>query len=74
MLLENVTEDINEIYEPILLKKLFMQGDKHYLNFENKVLEYSPNFRFYMTTRLSRPHYIPEICAKVTLLNFIVTP
>ena len=26
-----------------------------------------------MTTKLSRPHYTPEICVKVTLLNFVVT-
>lgn len=27
-----------------------------------------------MTTKLSNPHYTPEICVKVTLLNFMVTP
>ncbi len=26
-----------------------------------------------MTTKLSKPHYSPEICVKVTLLNFQVT-
>lgn len=26
-----------------------------------------------MTTKLARPHYSPEICVKVTLLNFQVT-
>ena len=27
-----------------------------------------------MTTKLPNPHYLPEICIKVTLLNFTVTP
>ena len=26
-----------------------------------------------MTTKLARPHYPPEICVKVTMLNFQVT-
>jgi dynein heavy chain len=28
---------------------------------------------FYITTKLPRPHYAPEICVKVVLLNFLVT-
>jgi len=37
------------------------------------VIEYSADFRFYMTTRLRNPHYLPEISVKVTLLNFMIT-
>ena len=29
--------------------------------------------RFYMTTKLSNPHYLPEVCIKVTIINFTVT-
>lgn len=34
----------------------------------------SDNFRFYITTKLRNPHYLPEISVKVTLLNFMITP
>ena len=27
-----------------------------------------------MTTKLPNPHYLPEVCVKVTLLNFTITP
>jgi len=27
-----------------------------------------------ITTKLSNPHYLPEVCIKVTLINFTVTP
>jgi len=27
-----------------------------------------------MTTKLRNPHYLPKVSAKVTLLNFMITP
>lgn len=35
--------------------------------------DYDDNFRLYMTTKMPNPHYPPEICIKVTLINFTVT-
>lgn len=34
----------------------------------------APPVRFYMTSKLSNPHYPPEVAVKVCLLNFFVTP
>lgn len=39
---------------------------------ENEIV-YNPEFKFYMTTKLPKPHYLPEISIKVTLINFTVT-
>ena len=36
-------------------------------------VDYSPSFRLYITTKLANPHYMPEVCIKVTLINFTVT-
>ena len=36
-------------------------------------IEYDKNFHFYMTTKMSNPHYLPEVCIKVTIINFTVT-
>mmetsp|Transcript_34320 Transcript_34320/g.25397 ORF Transcript_34320/g.25397 Transcript_34320/m.25397 type:complete len:140 (-) Transcript_34320:1099-1518(-) len=36
-------------------------------------IDYDDNFRFFMTTKMPNPHYMPEICIKVTLINFTVT-
>ena len=30
--------------------------------------------RFYITTKLRNPHYLPELQVKVALLNFMITP
>jgi dynein heavy chain len=35
---------------------------------------YSWDFQFLVTTKLPNPHYLPEICIKVTVINFTVTP
>lgn len=37
------------------------------------IIEYNNDFRFYITTKLRNPHYLPEIAVKVTLLNFMIT-
>jgi len=36
-------------------------------------IEYNSKFRFYMTTKMSNPHYLPDIWIHVTIVNFMVT-
>jgi len=38
------------------------------------IIEYNADFRFYITTKLRNPHYLPEVATKVLLLNFMITP
>ena len=38
------------------------------------VIEYSSDFKLYITTKLRNPHYLPEIATKVTIVNFMITP
>ena len=35
------------------------------------VIEYSSDFRFYITTKLRNPHYLPELSTKVGLLKYL---
>ncbi|XP_047365165.1 dynein axonemal heavy chain 3-like isoform X3 [Vespa velutina] len=74
VLLENILEDIDAILEPVLLKNIYKQRGVLYIKFGENVLEYNSNFRFYITTRLRNPHYLPDVVVKVTLLNFMITP
>ncbi len=39
----------------------------------DKEVEYNKNFRLFLHTKLSNPHYPPEIQAETTLINFTVT-
>ena len=74
VLLENVGEELDPLLEPLLLKQVFKQGGVEYIKIGENVVEYSPDFRFYITTRLRNPHYLPEVAVKVTLVNFMITP
>ncbi|KAK3734119.1 hypothetical protein RRG08_000032 [Elysia crispata] len=74
LLLENVGEELEPFLEPLLLKQTFKQGGVDMIMMGDQALEYSADFRFYMTTKLRNPHYMPEISTKVSLLNFMITP
>lgn len=73
VLLENVEEDLDPSLEPVLLKQVFKRGGQHLLHLGDSDVPYSDSFRFYITTKLANPHYMPEICIKVTVINFTVT-
>jgi len=73
-LVEDVEEGIDPAIDPILLKQQ-AKSDAGILQIRlgDSNVDYDENFRFFMTTKMPNPHYIPEICIKVTLINFTVT-
>ncbi|CAG5124201.1 unnamed protein product, partial [Candidula unifasciata] len=74
VLLENIAEDLDPILESLLLKQTFKQGGSLCIKLGDSTIEYSLEFKFYITTKLRNPHYLPETAVKVTLLNFMITP
>ncbi|XP_047186413.1 dynein axonemal heavy chain 2 isoform X2 [Scophthalmus maximus] len=72
VLLQNVQEELEPSLNPILNKSLTRIGGRLMLKLGDKEVEYCPEFRFYITTKLSNPHYTPEISAKTTIVNFAV--
>jgi dynein heavy chain len=73
VILEDANETFDPMLEPLLGKQIEKKGSLMYLRIGDNPVEYSPDFKFYVTTKLSRPHYSPEVCVKVTMLNFMVT-
>ena len=73
VLIEEVGETLDPALEPILLKQTFVQGGRLLIRLGDSDVDYDKNFRFYMTSKLSNPHYMPEIFIKVTIINFTVT-
>ncbi|KXZ55711.1 DHC8 protein [Gonium pectorale] len=74
VLLENVGEELDPSLEPLLLKQTFKSMGVTCIRLGDATIEYSADFRFYITTKLRNPHYLPEVAVKVTLLNFMITP
>eukprot|EP01012_Entosiphon_sulcatum_P032727 TRINITY_DN4157_c0_g1_i1.p1 TRINITY_DN4157_c0_g1~~TRINITY_DN4157_c0_g1_i1.p1 ORF type:complete len:4195 (-),score=848.52 TRINITY_DN4157_c0_g1_i1:38-11479(-) len=74
VLLENVSEEIDPILEPLLLKQVFRESGVQSITIGDSTVEYNDGFRFFMTTKLPRPHFKPETSVKVTLVNFMITP
>lgn len=50
-----------------------MQAGRALIRFGDTDVEYDDNFKLYITTKIANPHYLPEICIKVTIVNFTVT-
>ena len=73
VLLEEIEETLDPALEPVLLKQTFISGGRTLIRLGDSDIDYDKNFRFYMTTKMSNPHYLPEICIKVTIINFTVT-
>ncbi|XP_069795725.1 dynein axonemal heavy chain 12 isoform X2 [Narcine bancroftii] len=73
LLLENVAEELDPSLEPLLLKQTFKQGGMDCIKLGDSIMEYSMDFRLYVTTKLRNPHYLPELATKVSLLNFMIT-
>ena len=44
-----------------------------YIKMGDKEVEYHPDFRLILHTKLANPHYKPEMQAQTTLINFTVT-
>ena len=74
VLCENVLEALDPALEPLLVKQTFKQGGVECIRLGDTTISYSHDFKFYMTSKLRNPHYMPELQVKVTLLNFMITP
>jgi nitrate/nitrite-specific signal transduction histidine kinase len=48
-----------------------VQGGTLSIRLGDTTVEYSEQFRFYITTKLRNPHYAPDICTKVSVLALI---
>lgn len=63
--MENVGEELDPVLEPVLLRQIFRQGNMDFIRIADHLIEYSKEFKFYITTRLRSPHYLPEVSVKV---------
>jgi len=73
VLIENIGEEMDPAIEPLLQKQIVVKGNSMTLKLGDSVIEYAKDFKFLLTTKLTNPHYLPEVSTKVTLINFMIT-
>lgn len=73
LLVENV-EKIDPILNPILNKELQRTGGRTLVRIGTEEVDYSPKFRIILSTKNPAVHLTPDLCSRVTLVNFTVTP
>lgn len=74
VILEKLGQEIDPALEPLLTKQIFKVGGILSISIGDNPITYHEGFRFYMTTSLDNPNYLPEVQTKVTLINFMITP
>eukprot|EP00767_Chilomastix_cuspidata_P003879 gnl/Chilomastix_cuspidata/4008.p1 GENE.gnl/Chilomastix_cuspidata/4008~~gnl/Chilomastix_cuspidata/4008.p1 ORF type:complete len:4809 (-),score=800.22 gnl/Chilomastix_cuspidata/4008:14-12793(-) len=72
VLIEDIGLEIDPILDQLLTRSIVRQGGQNVVKIGDKFVEYNPEFRLYLATKIGAPQYSPEICTKTTLVNFAV--
>jgi dynein heavy chain len=74
ILVENILEEIDNIFQPLINKNIIIEGSSRSIEFHlPNPIEFHPKFQIYFTTKLANPHYPPEYFIKLNIINFTVT-
>ena len=69
-LLQDVLEELDASLEPVLSRATIKQGSRETIRLGDKEIDWSKDFKLYMTTKLGNPHYTPEVSSKALVVNF----
>lgn len=67
-------ENIDPILNPVLNRELYKTGGRVLIRLAGEEIDYSPDFRLFLITRDPSCRFSPDICSRVTFVNFTVTP
>lgn len=73
LLLENIGTELDPVLDPVLLKQTFKQTGILSIKLADGIIDYSKDFLLFMATKIRSPHFLPELSAKVTVINFAIT-
>jgi len=73
LLVENV-ESVDPVLNPILNKEIQRTGGRSLVRIGTEDVDYSPKFNIILTTKNPAAKLTPDLCSRVTLVNFTVTP
>jgi dynein heavy chain len=73
LMIENLSDKIDAVLDPLLSKNYTKKGKAQFVKLGNEDVEVHAQFKLYLQTKMQNPHYIPEVAAQCTIINFIVT-
>ncbi|CCI40158.1 unnamed protein product [Albugo candida] len=73
-LLVHEVENIDPVLNPVLNRELYKTGGRVLIRLAGEEIDYSPDFRLFLITRNPTCRFPPDICSRVTFINFTVTP
>ena len=67
-------EKIDPIMNSLQDKEIHRQGGRNLIRIRDKEIDFSFTFNMFMVNRDSSCHFTPDLCSRVTFLNFTITP
>jgi dynein heavy chain 1 len=67
-------EKIDPILNSVLNKEVHKQGGRVLIRVGDHEIDFNENFRLFMITRDAEARFTPDLCSRVTFVNFTVTP
>lgn len=73
-LLVQDVETVDPILNPILNKEIQRTGGRTLIRLGNEEIDFNPKFLIILITRNGSARFAPDLCSRVTIVNFTVTP
>lgn len=73
LLVEDV-ENIDPVLNPVLNKEIRKAGGRVLIRLGDQDVDFSPTFCIFLSTRDPTARFTPDLCSRVTFVNFTVTP
>ena len=67
-------ETLDPILNPILNRETHKNGPRILIRIGENEVDYSPSFQIYLSTRNPIANFAPDLCSRVTFVNFTITP
>ncbi|TPX37396.1 hypothetical protein SeMB42_g06902, partial [Synchytrium endobioticum] len=72
-LFEDVDEYIDPVIDAVLEKNFKVAGTRKFIVLGDKEVDFDPNFRLYLVSRLANPVYTPKVFGSAMVINYNVT-
>lgn len=73
VILDGVGEVIEPSLKPVIEREIIISAGRQIIMLNDSEVEWHPNFRLYLVTKLANPSFSPEVHAKLTIINFTIS-